>query len=124
VDSQFDSTGQPKTAQILIAKRRENSLVRSTDSARIMQQVNTNQLNYAPATSASELEIFFTRLKASEPAIYRSIRPNIALQFGPPRKIEAITGFAEEPTLSPDERSLYYHKKENGRFVIYRVTKR
>ena len=46
-----------------------------------------------------------------------------AASFGAPKKIHAITGFAEAPTLSPDEESLYYHKKENGRFVLYRVTR-
>jgi hypothetical protein len=33
------------------------------------------------------------------------------------------TGFVEGPTLSPDEKSLYYHKREGGVFVIYRVTR-
>jgi hypothetical protein len=40
------------------------------------------------------------------------------------RKIEAIDGFAEGPTLSPDGKALYYHKREGKRFVLYRVTRR
>jgi hypothetical protein len=34
-----------------------------------------------------------------------------------------MTGFVEGPTLSADEESLYYHKKENGHLVLYRVTR-
>ena len=43
--------------------------------------------------------------------------------FEEPERITAITGFAEAPSLSPDEKSLYYHERENGHFVIYRVTR-
>jgi Tol biopolymer transport system component len=88
-----------------------------------MQTINTDTLNYAPATSVSGLEIFFTRLEPEGPAIYVASRKSTSEPFGEPRKIQAITGFVEGPTLSPNEKSLYYHKKENGRFVIYRVTR-
>ena len=123
VESQFTLAGRPKTARILMARRMGNSFHRDLDSATILQPINTDTLNYAPATSLSEVEMFFTRLDADGPAIYTANRPTAAAQFGTPRKIRAITGFAEAPTLSPDEKSLYYHKKEKGRFVIYRVTR-
>jgi hypothetical protein len=51
------------------------------------------------------LELFFTRLEGSSPVLY------------------AATGFVEGPTLLPDEKSLYYHKREGSLFVIYRVTR-
>jgi Tol biopolymer transport system component len=121
VESQFSILGQPKSARILFARRNGNSFVRDESSTAIMKNINSDGLNYAPATSASELEIFFTRVDASGPAIYMSKRANKSLPFDPPFRIAAITGFAEGPTLSPDELSLYYHVKQNGRFVIYRV---
>jgi hypothetical protein len=40
-----------------------------------------------------------------------------------PQKIQAATGFVEGPSLSADEKSLYYHKREADLFVIYRVTR-
>ena len=43
--------------------------------------------------------------------------------FSQPEKLSAITGFVEAATLSPDASTLYYHKKENDRFVIYRVVR-
>ena len=57
------------------------------------------------------------------PVIYTATRSSTSEPFGKPRKIEAITGFAEAPALSPDEKSLYYHVNVSGRFVIYRVTR-
>ena len=55
--------------------------------------------------------------------IYTATRSKVTEPFGKPRKIEAISGFAEAPALSPDEKSLYYHLNVNGTFVIYRVTR-
>jgi hypothetical protein len=79
--------------------------------------------------SKSGLEFFFTRIPIQgsqpkpPPLIYTATRAKTSEPFGKPRKIEAITGFAEAPALSPDEKSLYYHLNANGTFVIYRVTR-
>ena len=113
----------PVTADILIAERRGVNFVRLANSADIMRQINTGALEYAPAISASGLEIFFTRLKGRASAIHVSTRANTSAPFDTPKRIQAITGFVEAPTLSVDEKSLYYHKDENGLFVIYRVTR-
>jgi len=123
VESQFSIFGQPKTARILFAHRSGNTFVREPASASILKSVNTDRLNYAPATSASECEIFFTRVGAQGPAIYMARRGDRTQPFQEPLRLSAITGFVEGPTLSPDELSLYYHRRENGRFVIYRVTR-
>jgi len=29
----------------------------------------------------------------------------------------------EGPTFSPDDRAVFYHKRENDRFVLYRVSR-
>jgi len=117
------SSPVPHTAKIMIANRTDSGFVRARNSNRIMRLINTNTLNYAADTSDSQLEIFFTRLNRQGPAIYRASRSATSKPFGKPRKIKAITGFAEAPSLSPDSKSLYYHKNENGIFVIYRVTR-
>ncbi len=94
-----------------------------------MRKINTPDLNYAPDVSKSGLEFFFTRidlvgsLPKPPPVIYTATRCKQSQPFGKPRKIEAITGFAEAPALSPDEKSLYYHLQVNGTFVIYRLTR-
>jgi Tol biopolymer transport system component len=128
VESQFEHGG-PKWARILFARRSGNAFVRSPESERIvaeriMETINREGLNYAPATSASGLEIFFTRVvPGGPPAIYAASRTDASAPFGAPHKIEALSGFVEGPTISPDEKSLYYHKRDGNRFVIYRVTR-
>ena len=123
VESEFSILGQPKNARILFARRNGNAFMRDENSAAILKAIDTDGLNYAPATSASELEIFFTRVGTNGPAIYMAKRAAKTLPFGEPMRLSAIDGFVEGPTLSPDELSLYYHKKENGHFAIYRVTR-
>jgi hypothetical protein len=88
-----------------------------------MQTVNAEGLNYAPALTASELEIFFTRAGPSGPRLFKAARPTATQPFGPPVPITAITEIVEAPALSPDGGALYFHKKENGRFVLYRITR-
>lgn len=43
--------------------------------------------------------------------------------FGPPVRIDAIKGYAEAPTFSPDDRALYFHRREGDRFTIWRVAR-
>ncbi len=124
VDSRFSASGQPQTADILVATWNGAAFVRDSGSATIMEQVNTSKsLEYAPCISASGLELYFTRLEGSSPAIWGAARTDTSSPFGAPRRITAATGFVEGPTLSPDDKSLYYHKRDGDRFVIYRVTR-
>lgn len=115
--------GQLLSANIEIAMRKGGQFVRLKKSAKIMREINTHGLNYAPDISKSGLEFFFTRFDGTAFAIYTATRANTSKPFGKPVKIEAISGFVEAPALSPDEKSLYYHRQENGVFVIYRVTR-
>ncbi len=128
VDGVFNGGNQvPQRASIAIAKRVGDHFVRLKNSAEIMRKINTGGLNYAPCPSASGLEFFFTRVDpanlAAGFAIYTATRAKESKPYGKPIKIEAITGYVEAPTLSADGKSLYFHKQENGVFVIYRVTR-
>lgn len=123
VDSFFGSAGSPQNAKIVIARRSGSSFVRDPKSDKLMKGVNSKELNYAPCTSASELEIFFTRLDKNGPAIYTASRAATSEPFKKAQKIKTITGFVEAPTISSDGNSLYYHKNDNGVFHIYRVTR-
>jgi len=119
------ATGNLTSTTMMVATRQGGSFVVDPNSAKIMKTINNKYLNYAADTSADELEFFFTRtnLKVG-PAIYMATRKSTSKPFGVPKKIDAISGFAEAPSISPDDLSLYYHvKNASGIFVINRVTR-
>lgn len=117
----------PDSDEIIIAVDSGSGFARIPNSATIMANVNTTNLEYAPAISADGLELFFTRLDLNNKVtgIYRAARNNTSDPFGVPQLVSAIAGFVEGATLSPDEKSLYYHKQNTntGAFELYRVTR-
>lgn len=113
----------PDAADLAIAERYGAGFRRSARSVEILRHVNTESLEYAAAISRDSRELFFTRLAALPPQIYRATRACPEEAFGPPEKIAVIEGVAEAPTLSADEGALYYHKLEGARFAIYRVAR-
>jgi hypothetical protein len=125
VEGEFSGIPNPRTADIVIAIRDGGGFRRLPSSAELLKNVNSKALEYAPAVSNDKLELFFTRadnLSASpQPAIFRAVRQSTEEFFGMPERVTAITGHVEAPTLSGDGRSLYYHKLDGARFVIYRV---
>jgi WD40-like Beta Propeller Repeat len=125
VDGVFAGGDVPRAADIVIADRDGRTFKRSARSADLLGTVNTDLLEYAPCTSSDGLELFFTRLDPSQRStqILRAARSGPDQAFSPAQAIAAITGFAEAPTLSPDGRALYFHRKDGNRFVIYRVTR-
>lgn len=128
--SEGDFTGPvsvPHSADIVVSVNTGSGFVRDPGSEAIMAAVNTSKLEYAPAISADGLELFFTRLApaTSEARIYQATRSSTTSSFGPPQLVGAIDGFVEGPALSPDGRSMYYHRLNtvSGKFELYRVTR-
>lgn len=125
VDAKFGRSG-PETADIVIARRTATGFQRVRDGPEIMKHINTSALEYAPCISADGLTLLFTRARPDSgvaPSIYWSRRTSTTDSFGPPARLVTLEGFVEAPTLSPDEKSLYFHKLESGRFVIYRASR-
>ena len=128
IDGTFSGSAVPDSADIVIAVDSGGGFARLLDSATILANVNTSELEYAPAISRDGLEFFFTRLRTTptlEAGIYRTRRSSTSSAFGVPERITAIEGFVEGPTLSPDEKSLYYHRENptTNKFELYRVTR-
>jgi hypothetical protein len=128
VDGAFGNGPVPLSADLMMARKTNTGFERLPNSSALLQNINTNALEYAVCISANQLELYFTRLALpvtanSEPVILRSTRSNVNEAFGPPVRISAITGFVEAATIGPDQRTLYYHKKENGQHVLYMVRK-
>lgn len=121
----FSGGAAPDVADLFLAARKGNGFERV--DARLFDKVNSEAaLEYAPGLSADGLELFFTRMTGwwifRESHIYRAVRPSIAAPFGEPALVP-IDGFVEAPTLSPDGRALYFHKRVDDRFSIWRMTR-
>jgi hypothetical protein len=129
VDGQFGQTAIPVSADIVIAKKNGLNFERLPNSSEIMKNINSSNLEYAACISANQLELYFTRIvlpvtAASLSEMYVSTRQNTNEPFGVPAKIQSITGFAEAATIAPDQKTIYYHLKENNKFVLYMVVKK
>lgn len=128
VDGLYDENGGPRQANFSIARKIGNEFQRDPNSAMLLANINTDDLEYAAAISKNELELCFTRIIGdisvnSEAHIYIASRTASNLPFSEPQEITEITGFVEGPTFSADDNGLYYHKKENGVFVLYYIEK-
>ncbi len=127
VDGRFTGGHAPETADIDIAVREGAAFRRLSSGREVLKNVNTDELEYAPAVSSDLLELFFTRLdrsgRSARLMILRAARQSPDAPFGQPEWIPSITGFVEAATLSNDGRSLYYHKLEGRRYVIFRVAR-
>lgn len=124
VDGRFDENGGPYEADIFLALRRSDNQFERLLNQEIMQNINTTALEYAACISSDLLELYFTRVDTpisaeSSPKIYVSTRESDDFPFNKPYPIEAINGFVEAPTLSPNDSIVYFHKNVNGRFEIY-----
>jgi hypothetical protein len=129
VDALFDQALNPTTADLVIAKKSNAGFQRLSNSDAIMKNINSPALEYAACISVDQLELYFTRLvvpftATSSPEIFVSTRQNVNEPFNTPSKIQSITGFAEAATFAPDQKTLYYHKKENNKFTLYLVRKK
>ena len=97
-----------------------------------MQNINTDELEYAASISNDGLELYFTRADVSTAGdqvvgvrfrVLVAKRNRIHEPFGLPHMISSIAGFVEAPTLTADGTTLYYHRRDGERFYIYRVVK-
>jgi len=129
VDAQFDQSGNPSTADLVIAKKTPDSFQRWTGSNEVMKNINTTALEYAACISADELELYFTRVAVpmnsnSTPEIFVTHRKTTNDPFDPPMKIGTISGFAEAATIAPDQKTIYFHMRDNGTFQLYMIKKK
>jgi hypothetical protein len=130
VQGRFGGGAGPLEMDLRVARKAGGDYQLDPRSDEILATINTTEhLEYAPAISPDDLELFFTRAEKSAGGhavalhIYRAARSRVTDPFGIPEIVAAISGFVEAPSVSSDARSLYYHRKDGDRFVIYRVTR-
>jgi hypothetical protein len=124
----FDEDGGPYEADIVIAQKNGDFYQRLPNSARLLENINTDDLEYAACISADGLELYFTRIElpvtaSTEAHIYLSKRKHITDPFGKPQRIQTITGFSEAATITHDGQALYFHHRDGDKFSLYRVDK-
>jgi hypothetical protein len=127
VDSWFKPDVGPQTSDIFMGSWDGVRFVRSPESDRLLSQVNKQgALQYASTISADKLTLYFTRFDPAAgfpgPQIYRSTRRTTKSAFGGPVHIKGLGDFVEGTALSPDERLLYFHRKDGERHNIYAVS--
>ncbi len=126
----FTGGSVPAKADLDLAAKAGGVFVRVPAAAALLAAVNTREhLEYAATLSTDGLELYFTRAvditQESGLRIMVAERPDASSNFGAPAEIAGISGTATEgPSLSADQKSLYFHKRsETGVFGIYRVTR-
>ncbi len=121
----------PDHSRLMVAHLKDDGkFVMDPKSDEIMKNINNDQLQYAPAISQDGRELFFTRSQAPEGKLEGpQFRIMVALRaadgqiFGKP-KVLPFTGMVEAPTVSLDESEMFFHKKVDGKWVIYRALRK
>jgi hypothetical protein len=127
VDGLFNASGQPQSADLVIATRNSTGFQRSVNSDEILHAVNTSELEYAAGISGDELTLFFTRVPSvtsgAVPRIFYATRENKNFPFNKPNELTQAEGFVEAAAFSGDS-LIYYHKKGNAVFELYCIKRK
>ena len=127
VDGRFGGAGIPETADLVIARKKGDRFERVSPGEDIFWNVNTEALEYAPAISTDDLTLIFTRAELGlkgRVSLYIATRASAAAAFGVPESLVDLDGYVEAATFTPDSSTIYYHKKDNDRFVIMMARRR
>lgn len=119
--------GRPKTSDVQIAEKRGDTFEVLPNSEAIMQHINTDELEYAPCTSADELELFFTRTnpRTGRFKMLHARRAAPDEPFGLPEVLIESRGIiVEAPTITPDGQTLYFHAEKNGKFQLFKMERK
>lgn len=126
VDSRFKPGLGPLSADLVIANWDGARFVRSSESARLLSQINNPAaLQYTPTISDDKLTLYFTRIdrhsRFKGPQIYRASRLATDVPFGQLVHLEGLGEFVEGTAFSADERLLYFHRKDGKRYNLYAI---
>ncbi len=118
----------PNKGNIRFAIKKGDDFDIPDNESYILSNINsTDRIQYAGEVSENGLEIFYSQVKLSKPAVYELLyakRSSIKDRFGKPIPItepfrKNKYAVVEAPTLSADGKRLYYHKMQNGVYSIF-----
>lgn len=124
--------GGVESSDILVARRDVGGAFHPLpEAAALLRTVNSPLLEFAPATTADERTLYFTRADPRAIArgrpdgfgIFVATRPDRAAPFGAAARIGAINGHVEAPTVSPDGCAILFHALVEGRFRLSRAAR-
>jgi len=128
----FPGAPAPVKSVLMMATLGNGGFRIDDDSVRIMTNINTGALQYAPSISADGLELYFTRagrqrteLGALEPTVRIMVATRAAVNdpFGEPLALRALAGFVEAPSIALDKTEMFFHRKAGGKFIICRAAR-
>ena len=126
-----DGLPAPKESDLMVAHQKNFIFTMDPRSDEIMKNINTKQLEYAPAISDDGRTLFFTRAQAPEEApsgpqfrIMVATRDSDTAPFGKPRVLTAMSGMVEAPSVPLDMSEIFFHKKVNGKWTIFRAVRK
>ncbi len=108
----YRSTRDRRIMEVSFARWDGQRYVLSDNWQRIMANVNTDGMEYAPEVSSDLLELWFTRVimkGGPMSVIFGATRNNVDEPFTNVGVHPSITGPAEAPTLTADDNTMYYH---------------
>ena len=120
----------PRNSELVMATLAKGVFDLDVRSTTLLININTGPLEYAPCISANGLELYFTRASRRSDqsgVLQASVRIMVATRtatnnsFGKPQVLANLQGFVEAPSLSLDEKELFFHRKVGDRFTIYRA---
>lgn len=124
VNAKFTGQPGPVESDIGIALKIKDKFIKDPHSDYLLRNINTRDyLEYAPSTTADGLELFFTRLKQNETKIYVAKRKSTSEPFGKPELVDIKGSIPEAPSITPDGKNLYYHKKDGQYYQIYKMAR-
>jgi Tol biopolymer transport system component len=126
-DGTFTGDQFPAHADLRTGALGSLGFVTTPENDATLQAINSPALEFAPALTSDGLTIAFTRAEGRLPfvrfGIWLARRDDVNAAFGEPVLISAISGgLFEAPTFSPDNRALHYHRAENDRYSLWRVS--
>src|SRR5271165_7104172 len=117
----FPGAPAPRSSQLMIARLQDGAFRIDPGGERILRNVNTSALQYAPAITADGLELYFTRASQGGLRILVATRASTTEPFGEAHVLKSITGFVEAPSVSLDRQELFFHKKVGDKFALFRA---
>lgn len=125
-NARFDEVncqGPCETHLAVAEKKNDSTFTTLSNSEELLQNINdSDYIYYAPCITRDNLELYYTRYRKAEITVDTEFEICVAIRndpseiFSSPAVLfsEKILNIIEAPTLTADQKTMYYHKKLDG----------